>query len=151
VPDESLELALMRFVLDEQPSEELPSVATNALVAGVDSPSLRVLAGLRASDYADARDLFTAAVDELGLARPTPDEARWYFVRRWARAMVDGAISPYEASRMIWWRGWEELGHPDSLTVFVGLASEWEDDEARRPLFEADMLTAARALLDTHA
>ena len=37
---------------------------------------------------------------------------------------------------------------PVGLTVFVGLASEWEDDPDRRASYEQDMLTAAQGLLD---
>jgi hypothetical protein len=68
-------------------------------------------------------------------------------VRFWSPAMPDGTLTPYEASRPIWSQGWEALGRPDDLTVFVGLASEWEDNPESREHYEQDMLEAARALL----
>jgi len=63
--------------------------------------------------------------------RVDEDRAR-ALVRSWAQEMLDGTLSPYEGSRLIWWRGWNVLGRPDDLTVFVGLASEWEDDPESR-------------------
>jgi hypothetical protein len=148
---EAIEHALVLLVLGEQPPEELPSIAADALVAGVDSPSLRLVAGTPTREYQDARELFIAAANELRLPVPTPEEARWCRVREWAQAMVDGSVSPYEASRRIWGQGWDELGRPESLTAFVGLASEWEDDEPRRSQYEDAMLNAARRFLQEHA
>lgn len=65
--------------------------------------------------------------------------------------MIEGRLSPYAASRRIWWEGWEELDRPDALTPFVGLASEWEDDPPRRHTYEEDMLAEARRLLADRA
>lgn len=127
----SLERAARQLVLGRQPPEELPSIATHALSAGVDSPSLRELAGTSPSDYQDARDLFLRAIEELGIDVPSVDQARWGCVREWALDMVEGRLSPFVASRRIWWEGWEELDRPPKLTPFVGLDSEWEDDPAQ--------------------
>ena len=63
--------------------------------------------------------------------RDDEDRAR-ALVRFWAQEMLDGTLSAYEGARLIWWRGWNVLGRPDDLTVFVGLASEWEDDPESR-------------------
>lgn len=142
-----IELALARLVIGSQPPEDLPDLATAAMVNGLDSPSLRQLAGTSRRDYQDARDLFLSAVDELGITQPTPDLARWHLVRHWATEMVEGRLSAIKGSRLIWWEAWEHLGRPDSLTAFVGLASEWEDDEVHRSQYEADMLDEARRLL----
>jgi hypothetical protein len=130
-----------------QPSEDLPLIATNALLRGVDSQSLRELAGTRLEDYQDARDLFEKVCDELGIIKPTPEEARWQLVYEWAAAVTSGAMTPIDAARRIWWDGWEELGRPDSLTTFVGLTSQWEDDPAHRDDFNHEIRAAAASLL----
>ena len=77
-------------VLGKQPPEDLPDLATEALVGVVDSPSLRELAGTSPRDYQEARDLFRSAMSELGVAVPTEEEALWRCVRHWARDMLDG-------------------------------------------------------------
>ena len=66
--------------------------------------------------------------------------------RSWAGAIVAGTLPPYEGARLLW-RAWSELLRPDDLTVFVGLASEWEDDPAHRDEYEQDILEAARNYL----
>lgn len=35
----------------------------------------------------------------------------------------------------------------EQLRPFIGLASEWEDHDARRPEYEADIVAAAKELL----
>ena len=148
--DDPLVSVAALLVLDKQPTEALPDVATDALLRGIDSPSLRALAGTPASDVRESRDLFWAAMNELHVDPPTADEARWSLVLSWARDIEAGRVSPAEGARRIWWDGWEELGRPDELTVFVGLASEWEDDENHRDAYERDIRRAASKLIATH-
>jgi hypothetical protein len=144
---EILRRVLVRLSVDDQPTEELPEIAVQALVRGIDSPALRHLAGLPRNDVREARDLFIAAMAELGVRMPHPTDGAREQVRFWAAEMLAGTLTPYEASRLIWWRGWERLDRPDDLRPFVGLASEWEDDPEHRAEYEHDMLTAARSLL----
>ena len=91
-------------------------------------------------------DLFLKAMKEVGLEVPSPDAARRGMVRSWAAQIVDGELDPYEGARRIWCQGWEPLGSPPDLTVFVGLASEWEDDPESREAYESEIIAAAREL-----
>jgi hypothetical protein len=145
---DTLRLAIVRLSIGDMPAEELPNLAADALGRGIDSPSLRRLAGTPRDDVREARDLFVEAMSELGVTLPPETDGRRALVLFWAREMVDGSLSPYQTSRLIWWEGWEKLGRPDDLTVFVGLASEWEDHPDDRGELEQEMLTAAQALLD---
>jgi hypothetical protein len=145
---ETLRFALARLTIGELGTEPLPDLAAEALARGIDSPSLRILAGTPRQDVREARALFVEAMSELGVSLPSEAERRRALVMFWAKEMVQGTLSPYDASRLIWWEGWEELGHPDDLTVFVGLASEWEDHPQYRVQYERDMLREAQALLD---
>jgi hypothetical protein len=133
--------------VDDQPAEDLPEIAVQALVRGIDSPALRELAGLSRDDVRSARDLFITAMAELGVQMPSPEAGARERVRFWAAEMLVGTLTPYEGSRLIWWNGWEPLERPDDLTPFVGLASEWEDDPEHRTEYEHDMLAEARSLL----
>ena len=148
VDDDALERVAALAVLEKQQSEELPAIATDALVRGLDSPSLRLLAGTSPRDVRDARDLLWSALDELGIAKPSQTEARWLLVRGWAHDIIANRLAPIDGARRIWWDGWEELGRPDDLTAFVGLASDWEDDESRRYQYDQDIREAAARLVD---
>jgi hypothetical protein len=142
-----LQLVLARVAMAEQETSELPLIAASALVGGVDSPSLQYLAGHPGVDVRECRDLFLAAMEELGVPMPSRDDARRAMARAWAGEMVAGALTPYEGSRLIWRKAWDADDGPDELTVFVGLASEWEDDRRGRRGLERHMLEAARRLL----
>jgi hypothetical protein len=139
----------MRMAIDRQPTEELPDLAAAALAEGVDSPALRLLAGTSRQDVRESRDLFMQAMSELGVSPPTEAQARQVLVLFWAQQMIDGELSPYEGSRLIWREGYLELGQPANLVPFVGLASEWEDSPTYRPQYERDMIASARELLDS--
>ena len=139
--------ALLRLTVGDLAAEELPDLAADALTRGLDSPSLRMLAGARRGEYDENRRLFVAAMKELGVDAPPAGAAIRELVRFWASELVAGALTPYEGARRIWWQGWETLGRPDELTVFVGLASQWEDHPGQRTEYERHIVTAARKLL----
>lgn len=136
------------MVVDLQPSERLPDVAAAALVDGLDSPSLRTLAGTPATEVREARDLFLAALAELGIALPTPDQARWNLVRSWADDIVSDRVAPNDGAHRIWQQAFWQLGAPEVLTVFVGLADEWDDHEGHRGELDTAIREAARQYLD---
>ncbi|MGA8790680.1 MAG: hypothetical protein WB535_17200 [Paenarthrobacter sp.] len=111
-------------------ADVLIATALSALLDGVDSPSLPLLAGLSRREEGEAHDLFNAVVNELNIAPPTPAKTtpeRWNLVRWLCQALVDGALKPEYAGRLIWWEGWDELGYPESLRPLIGLVSEWDD------------------------
>jgi hypothetical protein len=55
--------------------EEIPAIAVALLETGTDTPTLRRLAGLTASELSEAHDLFRRILQELGRRPPTVDEA----------------------------------------------------------------------------
>ena len=116
------------------------------MLRGLDSPALRELAGTFRSDYQDARDIFYRVCEELGVQIPEAAAARWEFVYDWASAMTSGGTEPIVAASRIA-DEWQPLGRPSSLTVFVGLASQWDDDPEHRFEYERDMRAAAVELL----
>ena len=140
-------IALM--TIEEQDSDVLPWIAADALVRGIDSPTLRYLAGATAADTDEATDLFWKSIDELGYERPSIDEARWQLVFDHASAAIDGTMSPYQAARWIWWNGYNKLGYPEVLGVFGGCASEMEDhpEPESWAFYETQIRKAANSLL----
>ncbi|WP_235451620.1 hypothetical protein [Streptomyces olivochromogenes] len=94
---------------------DVVSAACDALVAGIDSPALRILAALTRieADY-DVPELLPQALGELGLIfYPIGDEAgREAAARALARRMLAGELTPRDLVRRIHHR----YGHDLALT-----------------------------------
>ena len=99
-----LEEALALTAMGRPPLDELPQVATEAMLAGSDSPSLRLLAGLDLEkfDQRDAGDLFDAATAELGWEIPSLFEAMQIILGKLADQVNAGTLEPVEAARRAW-------------------------------------------------
>jgi len=93
---EELRMLAIRQTLGEVVgADELISTGLDALLRGVDTPSLRALAGLMRAEEPEAQDVFRAVGDELGLFPSLPADpsaARWELVRWWCREIVAGNI-----------------------------------------------------------
>ncbi|WP_406865010.1 hypothetical protein ABZO31_33040 [Streptomyces sp. HUAS MG47] len=124
--------------------------ACDALVAGLDSPSLRILAACtRAEADYDVHELLPPAFDELGLVHsPFGDEedALEDAARALARRMLAGELTPREFTRRVHAR----YGHELELTERVAeLDDEYDDAEYhdRTPTdVEAAVVAEARRL-----
>ncbi|HEY2794762.1 MAG TPA: hypothetical protein VGJ28_20545, partial [Micromonosporaceae bacterium] len=97
-----LEVAAWRLAIGDLPSEDLPAIATEALLGGLDSPALRVLAGQSRYDVRDSADLFRAALDELRIELPDADSAHWQLARRIAGDIVAGRITSARGAAELW-------------------------------------------------
>lgn len=65
-----------------------------------------------------------------------------------ARRIVGRKVDPYRGAAGIWaYLAERGLGYPEDLRIFVGLASEWQDDPAHRSALEIDIREEARNLL----
>ncbi|MEU3500755.1 hypothetical protein ABZ726_08275 [Streptomyces hundungensis] len=79
-------------------------IAAEALAIGLDTPTLRELAGLpRNADTRDIRDAFEQALFEAGLELPDPGLARRHALRRLAARVVHGEITPAYLATDDWW------------------------------------------------
>ena len=142
-----LEVAAILIALGDQPSEELPGLATDALVRGLDSPALRQAAGSSPNDPREAADLFRTALEELGITAGDEQEALWALARHVAGQILTGERSPYEAAVWIWRHVCYRLKESGDLRVFVGLASECDDHPDDRQAIEAAIVDQARDLV----
>ena len=136
------------------PSEVLPLIAANALEKGFDSPSLRILAGEMEKVASTVGPLFVMALRELGIPLPAPVSAQMAVARFYAGKIVDGSLSPYEGAYRIWWDvaneampAKEENEVWNRLRVFVGLASEYEDNPSYRKEYEDQIVQEAKDFL----
>ncbi|MEY9871177.1 hypothetical protein ABH931_000642 [Streptacidiphilus sp. MAP12-33] len=133
---------------------EFVEVALAALLAGVDSPSLALLAGLGHNELAQADELFGQVLEELDLVFPwpaDPDEALGALVRWRAREIVQGEVTPVEGADLIWREAAMRFDYPAELRGFVRSLLEWygANGEPRpRELIEADIVREARRFLE---
>ncbi|MFB6622096.1 hypothetical protein ACFCWD_05950 [Streptomyces sp. NPDC056374] len=149
-----LRRAALKLTLGEQPTEDLPMIAAQALAGGLESPALIELAGLSRRDpSADIRDLFVQTMTELGLPVPGVEEAWRERMLEAAEGMLTGCLTHYAASDEISWCACH-LERTDASTkivdLFTGLWSNWEDRPDERVSIERDMQLAAADLLRSH-
>ena len=148
----TLRLAATRRQFDLLPSSELPVLAMLALETGFDSSSIRELAGELHPTWADSGPLFERVLHDLGIITPPPPEAAHALARHYAEQILSGAVTPYEGARHIWWQVanffWDERELWQRYSIFVGLASEWEDYEPGRPDFDRRIRDEAAKLLN---
>jgi hypothetical protein len=136
------------YVLGQLPTEELPAVALQAFEDGYNSPSLCLLAGAAASDSQQTRELFLRALIELNLNLPSLHEAALAYAREIANDILRGIISPYDGAKKIWSEVYTRFRDLKQLKVFVGLASEYEDDETHRDAYTSLIVEECRVLLE---
>ena len=95
----TLDVAQALFSVGQLPGEELPSLAVNLLQEGVDTPTLRELAGLNAPTLKDAGPLFERLLSELDRQPMTQDDAALIVAKDLATRVLNGTLSPEQAAR----------------------------------------------------
>lgn len=137
-------------------SDKLIQLGLDALLTGVDTLSLRMLAGLGRREEPEAQELFDATIDELGLRPQIPDDevaALWLLARETAADIVSGKVSPLKGAETIWQDFADPLDFPQALKPFVDAIAENAIAEAYGPEraasldeIDADIVRAAREL-----
>jgi hypothetical protein len=107
------------------PSEQLVQWAVDALVEGVDSPSLRELAALgRADDPRRASELFPQVLEELGELVPTEEEAAWLLMGARADEMIQGRITASKLNETVWFMYTRtNLRNDETIRAFIAAYS----------------------------
>jgi hypothetical protein len=151
---QELRYAATRHQFDVLQSEELPQLAVMALEAGLDTPSLRLLAGEMHPTWSDSGNLFGGLLRELDIT-PLPSHlAALELGRYYATQILAGTLTPAEGAEHIWWDVANEFMHDGrvwpALRGFVGLASEYRDHPEAHAELEQEIRNEARELLKTH-
>lgn len=130
-------------------SQDLPRLATDALVAGWDTQSLRVLAGEPANAYSsDLGDLFQRALVELGRPRLDEEQAFRRFVAYLAWLVVSRRISARDGAQRIERIPWYDAPELPGLADLAFVDDEWEAGWGRSDAqLEKDALRSASKLL----
>ncbi|MFE3518518.1 hypothetical protein [Streptomyces sp. NPDC059166] len=114
-------------------SDRLIQAGLNALIAGIESPSLAMLAGLLRSEEPEAPALFDQVLEELGLLFCPPADrraAKWAMADWAAGQIVDGSLDAAAGTHLIWADIAEDLGYPEELEPLVHCAHNldgWEE------------------------
>ncbi|MEV6164130.1 hypothetical protein AB0L71_19760 [Streptomyces sp. NPDC052052] len=114
-------------------SDRLIKTGLEALIAGVESPSLAMLAGLLRSEEPEAPELFDRVLEELGLlfvAPADPRAAKWALAYWIAGQIADGSLDPATGTQLIWVDISDGLGRPEELESLVHCADNlecWEE------------------------
>lgn len=130
-------------------ASEVVDSACDALVAGLDTPSLRILAACtRAEADYDVHDLLPPALAELGLTlHPVGGEAgQEAAVRALARRMLAGEVKPWEFTSRIHRRYGHELPLTERLAELDDAYGMLEDGDAAVAQVDAEVTAEARRL-----
>lgn len=133
----------------QRPSDAyLVQLGLDALMAGIEAPSLYLLAGLARGEYPQARELFGLVLEELGLLPPASKDlagARWTAARWWAGQIVACRLDPVHGAKLIHEEAAAELGYPDALQPIVDLARALDlpDTQPADPRRLRDRVTSA--------
>ena len=104
--------------------EAIVAWAEDALGRGVDTPNLRVLAGLaRGSLESEVSEYFLATLSELSQPPIAPEERALGVARVTANSIVTGETSPSEGVAVVHSVAVSPLGHPPTLQPWCDLHS----------------------------
>ncbi|MFG2976977.1 hypothetical protein ACGFYY_28810 [Streptomyces sp. NPDC048331] len=149
-------LALERLIGRRHHPHQLIEAGLTALVLGVETESLPLLAGLWHTEHESADALYDQVVAELGLSEGLPGDdtdipwetARWELVRWWLRLIVNGSLAPGAGGDLITYEGWGALARPRSLKPLVDKADVYGGGDAiRRRTREQAIVAEAERLL----
>jgi hypothetical protein len=134
---------LARRSLGSATSSDYVDWALTELLAGTDTPNLRILAGLPKPPYwPEVQLYFARTLDDLGLTLPEPEAYLREYVQDIARAILSGVTAPMDGCHEIY-EIWMETGYPGHLHDWVFL-DEGLDPETYRELSEAELEAAIR-------
>ncbi|MEU8795429.1 hypothetical protein [Streptomyces sp. NPDC048643] len=159
-PNEALEqlshIARERAFCRHVGSDRLIRAGLDALIAGVESPSLPLLAGLLRREEPEAPELFDRVLEELGLLFQPPTDpraAKWEMAYWVAAQIADGSLNPATGTHLIWADVAYDLGYPEELAPLVACAislDDWEESWGGCPIedLNKEAVEAARELLN---
>lgn len=136
--------ALLRLDLFDQRS--IVNWAAEKLAGGEDAIALVELAGLADPAREDVVRALDALADGLGL-EPLTENAAGMAAAEWeAGELIRGSTTPIEGARKLWRIARLAPSVEPRLRVFVGLASEWDDDPENRGSYEEEIRSQAMLL-----
>ena len=131
-------------------SEQLPQIALQWLELGLDSPTLRILAGETNPIMSDVGPMFETVLEELEFAVPARDDVVTQFLKGVSCRIVAGTVLPYEGAceieRILY--DYEDVADEKFSGIFEFLTLEYEEfvheihrkySEAQRQRIKAEL------------
>jgi hypothetical protein len=123
----NLNLIAAYWRLNRLPGERLPEIAQKVLEQGVDSASLRILAGEQNATISESGTLFERVLSELNIEIPSQREAVRRIVHYQAQNIISGNALPVKGAEQISEVAYELSDAKPRLSVFVMLADDYEE------------------------
>jgi hypothetical protein len=141
----NMNLVQALWVLEFLATEQLPEVALKALEDGVDSPALRMLAGLVKNEIAEGTKIFVKALKELGLPLLSRRDAACVYAIAVSKQILSGEISPQDGANKLW-NVSIRVNDPSfhELDTFIYAASELQSRPEDQDFFNTEILKEAR-------
>lgn len=152
-----LEQAAALWSLDPSHAVDVIVAACDALVAGLDTPSLRMLAavsvrGLRGSGH-EIAEVLQAALEELGIDYPPPGSvvSREAAVRAMAARLLNGDVSPRELTMWVHHNFGHDLSIAEALAELDDVYDTLPYADVLPEQVDADVRAAAIAIVGRSA
>lgn len=135
------------YSLDKLEPYKVADYAAGLLTQGLDSKSLRVLAGFNSeSDREEIKNYLEKTFQELKLSKLSRKEATMVLAKEFARQIVNGEIEPYEGARKIWGELCIGTDYPKELNTFIVDAADYEETYPKDPKFLESIVDNAKKL-----
>lgn len=103
-----LEIAKLEFAFIAV--DAIPDLACIALSEGMDSYSIRILAGINKTDFDDIRKYLGKVANELQIKYPTREESAWILIRYYFEQIIGSHIEPHRGLHTIIWQIYNQTG-----------------------------------------
>ena len=137
-------------LLDLADPHQVIEWANAALIEDPTNDSLVALAILDAEDGQEVDSALDAVLAEMGIAPLYPNEAAMILAKKTAEDIIANKVTPHDGAWFIWVKLARRVPEvEEALRVFIGLASEWEEDPIHREQYDSDIVRASRSLVRT--
>ncbi len=145
--NQSLRVLHAKWILEEIPTDGVPDICQQLIADGLDSPSLRYLAGLMKVELYQVPGLMTRMFSEFKMEECSKIEAAWFLVKDFAAQVQSGRMGAYEGSYRIGQIGNDCAPIFPYVRTFVGASAEWDEYPEHSQELESKIRTAAAALV----
>jgi len=140
-------LWVLGFLSDERLPQE---IGVQALEAGLDTATLRILANLMPNEALEAGQLFENVLKEFGLPVMNRADAARVYARAISKQILSAELSPYDGANRLWDAS-IRVNDPrfHDLDTFVYAASELESRPEDAEFFTREIMKEASTWIDT--
>lgn len=148
-PKENQRLLVLhaKWTLQSAHSEDVPDICKGLVEDGLDSSSLRKLAGLSNAQLDQVPQLLLRLFGEMNLEERTKIEAAWLLVHEYAKQIQTGKMGAYEGAQRIGQFGNAFDPLFPYLRTFVAAWYEWDEYPEHSQELESKIRTAAAAII----